>query len=146
MADEKSRNQNGESAINLTPDQLKSILVEAVTAAKGPSAKEAETQRAMAEARARTAQAAADRKAKEQSRCIHRRTYRGERYWKIAWMRNSDGVWRGVCQICSTTISPENLPQQDYARLVQESLDAQTAGSAALNQDAIENRRKASAV
>jgi hypothetical protein len=146
MADEKSRNQNGESPINLTPDQLKSILVEAVTAAKGPSAKEVETQRAMAEARARTAQAAAERKAKEQSRCTHRRTYRGERYWKIAWMRNSDGVWRGVCQICSTAISPENLPQQEYARFVQESLDAQTAGAAALNQDAIENRRKASAV
>lgn len=146
MADEKSRNQNGESGINLTPDQLKSILVEAVTAAKGPSAKEAEAQRMMAEARARTVQAAAERKAKEQTRCTHRRTYRGERYWKIAWMRNSDGVWRGVCQICSTTISPENLPQQEYARFVQESLDPQTAGSSALNPDAVENRRKASTV
>lgn len=136
-----------ESNITITPEQFQSLLAEAVKIGRTPvvDPRELSRQKTLAQAKAQSAKGAHNRASLEQSRCGHRRMYRHQWYPRVAWMRNADGVWCGVCQICGKIFRPETVTEAEYAKVFSETYDAQTAGSAATNQSAAENRRRAQA-
>jgi len=105
----------GESAgITLTAGQLETMLSRVLEEAKKPYV-DPELAAKVLRARERVRQANADMIAAEkvtQANCGH---LREDNTSAIAWMLNSDEVWRGVCMHCRKLYTPEDT---DYARVI----------------------------
>lgn len=134
---EQNRNQN----------EFNQRMVEALERLNQPRVdpKEEAQKEAARKARLASVKALQEREKGKQSICAHQEKDdgTGQLLWKINWMRNSDGVWRGLCTICSKTISPEKCEQDEYNRLVVQTLNYKKAGAAPLNFAAVENYRRA---
>ncbi len=99
----------------LTRGDLKELAAELVTEFKRDEVKEriaAQKARFREDQRARVAAANAAKEAAQQN-CPHLRC---DNTSCVAWMQNSDGVVRGVCQHCNKLFSPESDPEE-YERM-----------------------------
>ncbi len=86
-----------------------------------------------------------DTQRRTQGACAHKRKDLNEQIpsYRISWLRNSDGVWRGVCHLCNKMISPTTCTPDEYKQLFRDSLDQLTAGAAPLNLHAVAGRKAA---
>ena len=99
-----------ERAVVMTPDQLESL----VKAARSPVVDEAAL-RSKEESRQRMRDRIAQKRRNDEARyaaCAH---LREDNTSRMAWMNNSDGVRRGVCQLCGMECAPSH---PEYDRLI----------------------------
>jgi hypothetical protein len=105
----------GESAgITLSAEALEGMLSRVLEEAKKPYV-DPDVAAKIQRARERVRQANADMVAAEkatQANCTH---LREDTTSAIAWMLNSDDVWRGVCMHCRKLYTPEDT---DYTRVI----------------------------
>jgi hypothetical protein len=96
-----------ERAVVMTPDQLESL----VKVARAPIVDEAAL-RSKENSRLRMREKIAKKRRNDEAKyelCGH---LREDNTSRIAWMTNSDGVRRGVCQFCGMTCAPDH-PEYD---------------------------------
>jgi hypothetical protein len=117
---------------SLSAKQLLEMLPKIIEEARKPVIDPAEEARKAEEKRQwrATREAAAQRKIEAEAMCAHSEIYRGVKSFHIVWLRNSDGVWRGVCTRCQKVFSPETLSRSEYNRWVDNTLDVSTAAAA----------------
>lgn len=103
-----------EEQVGIRKEDLTDLLRTVITESKKPhvdeaalAAKERHRQRLRDQATVNAAKQAAKERA-----CSH---LREDGTCRIAWHKNSDSVWRGVCQLCQGWFEPGN---PDYARLL----------------------------
>lgn len=102
--------------IQVTREDLSVILSKVIEEAKKPyvdldaEARKLRDRKRLQEERTRQE---ALRKAREES-CAHMRE---DNTSAIAWMQNSDGIWRGVCQRCNALFTPEHPKYVELIRI-----------------------------
>ena len=99
-----------ERAVVMTPDQLESL----VKAARAPIVDEAAL-RSKEQSRLRLREKITKKARNDEAKyalCGH---LREDNTSRIAWMTNSDGIRRGVCQFCNMTCGPDH---PEYDRLI----------------------------
>ena len=99
-----------EHAVVMTPDQLESL----VKAARAPIVDEAAL-RSKEDSRLRMREKIALKRRKDEAKYAACGHLRDDNTSRIAWMTNSDGVRRGVCQFCGMTCAPDH---KEYDRLI----------------------------
>lgn len=110
MATEKELT-TGMSALQM--EQFAEVLANAMRGAQKDPIKEQQKEAARMRLRQQQKEDAQVRKMREDS-CIHMRE---DNTSVIAWMQNSDGVVRGVCQRCNTCFDPSHPRYVELRRI-----------------------------
>ena len=106
--------ESNEPQLSLTKDDLSYLLSKVIEESKKPYVDanvEAQKVRNRERIRGERAEQEANRAAREAA-CAHMRE---DNTSAVAWMQNSDNIWRGVCQRCNALFTPSH---PDYAALI----------------------------
>jgi hypothetical protein len=107
---------NKEAVAGMTDKQMEQfaeVLAAAMRGAAKDPIKEHQKEAARLRLRAQQKEDAVIRKMREDS-CIHMRE---DNTSVIAWMQNSDGIVRGVCQRCNTCFDPSHANYVNLRRI-----------------------------